>query len=405
MLIEKPKPHYDVLIVGGGMVGASFALDLTHRTSKLKICVVEAIGLDDKDNQPSFDARSTALSWGTRTVFETMEIWDQLRHVVTPIEEIQVSDQGHFGVTHLNREEQDTEALGYVVENRDLGSVLNSALKDSENIEVIAPASLQSAKPLSAGMELNLESLQQDYTVTADLVVLADGGRSPLCAQLGIDHDKESYDQCALITNIAVQCPHKSKAFERFTAAGPLAVLPLQTFENQNRCSLVWTVNSEDAQELQNCSEEDFAFRLTELFGSRLGAITKVGQRFSYPLVLTEAREQIRPHLVLLGNVAHTLHPVAGQGLNLALRDSACLSATVAEGLARGESPGSMSVLQRYLEQQTPDQHQAIQFTDQMTRLFSSNQTSKVITRKMGLLGLDLIPSLRQEFARRAMGS
>ena len=386
-------------------MGASFALDLHQRCPNLSVCIVEAVAIDDLDNQPSFDARSTALSWGTRAIYESMGLWDQLQEVVTPIEEIQVSDRGHFGVTHLHHSEQATEALGYVIENRNLGKVLNDRLLSSDAIDLLAPARIKSAKPLANTMAVTVESEKQRFELTAELVVLADGGRSPICKQLGIEHNKEDYGQSALITNIGVQLSHKNRAFERFTDSGPLAVLPLQSFDGCARCSLVWTVKSGSEQSLLECDDAEFIEKLSELFGSRLGDISKLGQRYSFPLILSEAREQIRPHLVLLGNVAHTLHPVAGQGLNLALRDSACLSRTLAEAAETQKSIGSMEVLQNYLDQQTPDQHQSILFTDQMTKLFSSNNAGRVLARKMGLLSLDLMPALRKEFARQAMGT
>ena len=405
MLIEKPKSYYDVLIVGGGMVGASFALDLHKRSPELSICIVEAVAIDEQDKQPSFDARSTALSWGTRSIYEAIGLWNQLQQFVTPIEEIQVSDSGHFGVTRLHHSEQATDALGYVIENQDLGKVLNHELLASSGIELLAPAKIQSAQPKANSMSVCIETEQHECIVATELLVLADGGRSPLCKQLGIGHNRESYEQCALITNIGVQLPHANRAFERFTDSGPLAVLPLQSFEEEARCSLVWTVKADAEKALLECKDAEFIEKLSMLFGSRLGTITKLGRRFSFPLILTEAREQIRPHLVLLGNVAHTLHPVAGQGLNLALRDSTCLSTKLASAHEMDQPVGSMQILQQYLDQQTPDQHRAIQFTHQMTRLFSSNSTTKILARKMGLLGLDLVPALRQEFARRAMGT
>ncbi len=404
MLIEKPRTHYDVLIVGGGMVGASFALDLHHHSPDMNIGIVEAMAINDQDKQPGFDARSTALSWGTRAIYEAIGLWGQLQQFVNPIEKIQVSDHGHFGVTHLHHSEQATDALGYVIENQNLGKVLNSELSESSGIELLAPAKIQSAQPTADSMSLSIETEQQQCVVTTELLVLADGGRSLLCKQLGIEHSKESYEQCALITNIGVQLPHENRAFERFTDSGPLAVLPLQSVEEGARCSLVWTVKAGAEKTLLECEDAEFIQKLSILFGNRLGTITRLGRRFSFPLVLTEAREQIRPHLVLLGNVAHTLHPVAGQGFNLALRDSTCLSSILASAHKTEQSVGSMQVLQQYLDQQTPDQYRVIQSTHQMIRLFSSSSITKVLVRKVGLLSLDLFPALRQEFARKAMG-
>ena len=406
MLIQQPSATYDVLVVGGGMVGASFALDLARRCAEteLTIAIVETVATGDMKNQPSFDSRSTALAWGSRAIYEGMGIWGRLSEVVTPITEIQVSDHGHFGVTRLQHSEQAVDALGYVVENRELGHVLNEALLSNAAIDLLAPATILSARPQAHGMTLQIKSADQQFKVSAGLVVLADGGRSPLCSQLGIEHTKTSYDQCALISNIAVQNSHDNVAYERFTESGPLAVLPLNPFAGQSRCSLVWTVAGGSEQELISCGDNEFITKLQEVFGNRLGAIVKVGERVAYPLHLTEAREQIRPGLVLLGNVAHTLHPVAGQGLNLALRDAACLTRTISNAADKGVQPGDMAVLQTYLDQQMPDQQEAITFTDQMVNLFSTGSLGKLMARKAGLLSLDLIPPLRKEFAQRAMG-
>lgn len=407
MLTGKPAAHYDIVVVGGGLVGASFALHLDQSLAdtECSVLVVEAVSPSDHKNQPSFDARSTALSWGSRTIFEQMALWSELKHVVTPIESIQVSDQGHLGTTELDHTEHSVEALGYVVENRELGVLLNHRLEHSSRLQLLAPALISAIQPQADGMSLSVQHQDAELQIDASLVVLADGGRSPICQQLGIEQSSDNYQQSAVITNIAVQNAHNNKAFERFTEFGPLAVLPLATFEGQARCSLVWTVESGAEEELLHCEDAEFIERLSSLFGNRLGRILKVGQRFAYPLVLSEAREQIRPGLVLLGNVAHTLHPVAGQGLNLSLRDCAALVQVLCAGMAAEQSPGDMSVLQSYLDSRLTDQRESILFTDQMTRLFSSALVSKVLTRKAGLLSLDLVPGLRKEFARRAMGA
>lgn len=407
MEIQKPDTQYPVVIIGGGMVGASFALALQKQLpvdSTLRILVVEAVVPGAGNNQPSFDSRSTALSFGSRKIFEQLGIWSSLSDSAEAIHRIHVSDAGHFGSTGLDREQLNVEALGYVVENRSLGIALNEALRDSPALELLCPATLESAAPTAAGMRLALRCGEQRYELQTGLLVLVDGGRSPVCRQLGIPTRVEHYGQQAIISTIAFEECHANRAFERFTDSGPLAVLPLQPHAGENRGALVWTVAEAEVDALLQLSEPELLERLQQCFGYRLGRITRMGKRAMYPLSLTVAQEQVRPGLALLGNVAHTLHPVAGQGFNLSLRDAQALARIVGAALVDGEEPGSMGVLQQFLQQQEKDQHRTIDFSHYLTRVFSSRKTSMVWARKAGLAAIDLVPALKREFARQAMG-
>lgn len=389
------------------MVGASFccALEDALGEKPLSILVIEAIPPNaNAAKQSSFDARSTALSFGTRKFFEDIGLWQALGEAASAIHEIQVSDRGRFGSVGLNKDEQDVEALGYVVENKLLGQVLNARLSDSKKINLLCPALVSSVKATEKGMRLGLDHDGVETVVDASLVVLADGGKSPVCEQLGIAQTVERYDQHALIANIVLEKPHQHIAFERFTDTGPLAVLPLQSIDGKNRGSLVWTLSVEQAAEYRELGAEALLILLQERFGYKLGKILEIGETFVYPLSLSVAKEQVRPGLALLGNVAHTLHPVAGQGLNLALRDARALVDVLISTQDRGIALGEMNALLEYVARQEADQALTTQFTHNITKLFSSNNEAKVWLRKFGLVAIELMPALRMRIAERAMG-
>ncbi|MFK7864621.1 MAG: 2-octaprenyl-6-methoxyphenyl hydroxylase [Pseudohongiellaceae bacterium] len=404
MLISSIEKKYDVVVIGGGMVGSSFALALANATKSVSVLVIDAFELKG-DQQPSFDDRSTALSYGSSQILANIGLWKQLKASASKIDSIQVSDKGHIGTTELNSQEYDVDALGYVVENRLFGKAIAAAMEKPSTVDYLAPVKVSKLTPKEFGMSVSLESDNSPYTVDASLVILADGGRSPLCSMLGIGRDVQDYEQHALITNVSFQQPHKNRAFERFTDTGPLAVLPLtDSIEGENRTSLVWTISSTQAEEFAALDQNQLKARLQERFGNRLGDIIKIGKTVSYPLSLVTAKEQIRPGLVLLGNAAHTLHPVAGQGFNLALRGAAALAAELSCAEEQGTQLGDMKVLQRFMDQQSKDQQHAILATDSLVKLFSNKSIPKSLLRKVGLISIDIMPSVKQGFAKQAMG-
>lgn len=416
--------HYDIVVVGGGLVGGSFALMISQLLADqgLKLLVIDARPLQSaSDDAPSvkadFDARSTALSWGSRQIYDKFGLWSELSLHAASINQIHVSDRGHPGVTRLQSDEMDVEALGYVIENQYLSRAIQTALTANPELETCAPASVKSIRHQPGGMQLEIDSEGSIEQINCSLLVLADGGRSGLMESLGITTRKRSYGQHAIISNVAFENPHQGQAFERFTDSGPMAMLPLPDIEDSDglplhRAALVWTVPDAEKTDTLQMDATNFLKALQERFGYRLGRLTQVGARNAYPLSLVEANEQIRPGLVLLGNAAHTLHPVAGQGLNLALRDSEALASLLAK---QWQSPqldtpqtrpnlGDYSLLEAYLNKQREDQERTVLFSDLTTRLFSNQQSALTLGRNLGLMSMDLLPPARHWFARQAMG-
>ena len=381
-------------IIGGGLVGASLALALQDGARARGWCIhlIEPFE-PGHEYQPSYDARSTALSYGTRLIYQRLGLWERIAERAEPILRIHVSERGSFGAARLDCTREGVEALGYVVENAWIGHCLWQALDDQVVIRH-CPAEVERLEPGATGYRLSFTDGQQ---LECDLTVLADGGRSGLREQLGIQVSRRPYGQTALIANITPGKPHGGLAFERFTEDGPMALLPLQ----DDRCALVWTRSQADAARLAQAHEAVFLGELQEAFGYRLGALQQVGARHLYPLTLIEAEEQVRSGLVVLGNAAHSLHPIAGQGYNLSLRDVEALSVAL---LRSDAALGDLAVLQEYARRQRLDQRVTVGFSDQVTRLFGDSGRLVAAGRNLGLLGLDLMPAAKRWFARQAMG-
>ena len=406
MSIETTKTDFDLIIIGGGLVGASLACALAE--SSLRIAIIEAFPFksDDAEFQPAFDARSVALSYTSKQVFEGMGLWSSINQLgVAAIKKIHVSDRGHAGVTRLNAEDEDVEALGYVVETRVIGKALFTELNKHKNITLIAPAKLKNFNLLPEHAEVIIEQEGESKTLTAQLLVAADGGDSVVRRLSGVRIKQRNYEQSAIIANIATDRPHHNQAYERFTDSGPLALLPMAaTKDEKNRYSLVWTINSEDKEMMMNWDDETFLEKLKQRFGERAGQFINVSRRHVYPLSLMRAQEHVRERLAIIGNAAHTLHPVAGQGFNLGLRDVAALSQVITDTLRENKDIGSLAALDIYADWRKRDHIQTAMATDSIVRIFSNNFLPLAALRNLGLLVVDLVPPLKKVFARHAMG-
>jgi len=383
---------YDLLIIGGGLVGASLAAALYQMS--LKVAVVEAVPFGNR-SQPSFDDRVTAVSWGSRRIFESMGLWSGIAPEATPIRHIHISDRGRLGATRMHAEEARVEALGYVVPNRVLGRVLGERLQSAGNVTLFAPAKLQSFTPAAETVSAVIEA-GGPQALSARLLVAADGARSEVRRQLGVGERIWDYRQTAVICNLSVERPQTDTAYERFTDSGPLALLPL----GGDRYALIWTVSTERAPEVLDMDDATFLTAAEGRFGARLGRFLQAGKRQSYPLSLVKAESQCSGRVVIIGNAAHSLHPIAGQGFNLSLRDVALL----AEVLAQGDDPGDAARLQAYVDARHRDQLSMALFTDGLSRVFANPLAMVAYARNAGLLALELLPGARQMLMRHNMG-
>jgi 2-octaprenyl-6-methoxyphenol hydroxylase len=387
---------FDVAIVGGGMVGATLAAALAPLN--LRVVLIEAIP-HNAAAQPSFDERTTALSNGSRRILETIGVWPALDALATPIAKIHVSDQGRFGFARIDAREQGLAAMGYVLPNRALGSVLWSRLS-SQRIKVFCPAEVSRITASDEAVKIEITEAGAKSAIDARLIVAADGAQSAVRSAFGVAAEVRDYSQIAVITTVLPQRFHDNVAYERFTPSGPLALLPL----DEGRCTLVLTLPKDAAQSALAWSDQEFLAEVQRRFGFRLGRFLKVGRRVPYPLSLTRSDRTSAPRCVIIGNAAQGLHPVAGMGFNLGLRDVACLAELIAENARSDADPGNAQLLREYDAWRSADRGGVIAFTDGLVRLFSNPLSSVRRLRNLGLLAFDLLPPAKSALSRLSTG-
>jgi 2-octaprenyl-6-methoxyphenol hydroxylase len=391
----------DVLIAGGGAVGSALACALAELP--LDVVLVEARAAQALE-QPSFDARVTALANGSQQILAGLDLWGELEGYVQAIRSIHISERGRFGAARIHAAEEHVPALGYTVENSVLGRVLWDRLARAQRLTVVAPAQVTGVERTREHALVTLRHGEAVDAVRAKLVVAADGVRSAVRTALGVEADEHDYGQRAVIFNCATEAPLDGRAFERFTPRGPIALLPL----TGGRAAVIWTLPEGDAERVAALPADAFRAELQAAFGQRLGRFTRVGERHLHTLARVASGAVHGERAVLIGDAALRLHPVAGQGFNLALRDVATLAEVLADALratgSSGVDVGAFDLLERYAAWRAADRRRVSSFTHGLIQLFGESAPGIGLGRGLGLMAFDLLPGAKAMLARQTMG-
>lgn len=392
------KDHFDVVICGAGIVGSAFAIALS--TAPLRIAIIDANPLQTLF-KPDIDGRSIALTYGSKKILEQISAWEFLQEFVTPITKVHVSQRGSFGVTRINAEEENVPALGYTIPAARLGVTLNQLLAAKlDTIQLFNPAKLQEIEKQADGWRLKIHSSDQSISISAKLVVAADGTNSTIRQLLKIPAEITSYEQSAIATQVQLIRSHQNVAYERFTADGVIAMLPLQ----DERCGCVWTGPTAAMEKLGQLPDAEYLQKVQALFSYRLGPLIGLGKRFTYPLKAAYLPNQVQSGLVFIGNAAHTIHPVAAQGFNLGLGDVCALSEMILTAIANNLDFASLDRLNDYAKFRQQQQKKIKNITNRLVSLFDLDIFPLTQLRSAGLLALDIFEPLKKHFAKQFIG-
>ncbi|KQG93017.1 ubiquinone biosynthesis protein UbiH [Acinetobacter baumannii] len=395
-----------VIIVGGGMVGLSLSLMLAKANIAVKLLeAVKYPNYDDQNVAPyhsSFDARNTALSRRSVQIYQKLGLWDALQQHATPILQVHITEQGSFGKARLIAEQEKVESFGQVIENAWLGRVLLTQVRQQPLIELIDGVQVTALTQDAEQVHIEAQRADEVLKLESKLLIAADG-RDSFCRQaIGVGVDVHDYDQVAIVTTVQTSKPHEHVGFERFSALGPLALLPLP---GEYRRSVVWPVKKgTEGEWLGEENDQHFLDALQKTYGDRAGKFEKTGKRFSYPLSQVLAHKQAVGRVILMGNAAHTIHPVAGQGFNLCLRDADVLLRYLVNQLSASDDIGNPDNLLAYEQARLSDQQRVIKFCDTVVRGFSNQNPLLKLIRNTGLIAFDIIPGVKPLVANYAMG-
>ncbi len=389
--------QFDIVIVGGGVVGNAMALacrDLSVSVAQVEVKQVSV--RTDFD----YDVRTIGVAYTSRTLLKHLNVWPHVAPVAAPISSLHISDAGHFGKVRMHASEQGVDALGFVIEMPYLLQAMQNELQTQENLTTFCPYQVSALADGGDHTELTLDGEQGTKTIGAKLVIAADGQFSSLRQHEGIEAQHWDYEQTAIVANLSFSHADNRVAFERFTPEGPLAVLPLTS----GRSGFIWTLENRYIDEFMAMSDDAFAQKVLDRFGYRFGEITRVGKRRGYPVALIKAEETVKPRFVVIGNAAQSIHPIAAQGMNLGLRDVAQLREHIKSALQSKADLGALDGLSTYSRARQRDRMSLVRGIDVAVRAFRNPLSGVIKARNSILLALELIPGAKSHLAKRAMG-
>ena len=386
--------RFDIAVAGGGLGGMTVALALARVGFSVAVVERRAPSLALADG---FDGRASSIAYGSRPTLESVGAWERMAPHAQPILEIRVSDGDSPLFLHYDHAEVGDHPLGWIVENRFVRRALDAAVAEAGDVEVVAPAEIVAMARDEGGASL---TLADGGRIACRLIVACDGQASPLRAMAGVPVLRRSYGQTAIVRAVRHERPHRGVAHERFLPGGPFAILPLPG----RTASLVWTERDDVARRVLELDPERFLEEIAWRFGDFLGALELVGPAWSHPVSLALAARIADRRLALAGDAARAIHPIAGQGYNLAVRDAAALAETLAGGRALGLDPGDGVLLQAYARRRRADAMAFVCVTDGLNRLFSNRLAPVALARGLGLAAVDRLPPLKRLFMRHAMG-
>ena len=390
------KKHYDIVIIGAGMVGLTLACALGH--SRLRVALIEANELAELKSTDDYDLRVSAISRASKQVFQSLGAWSHMQNLrVSPFEQMHVWDATGDGEIHFDAADLGVDVLGHLVENRVVQQALLQQLKTFDNIDYLCPANISTFDIQTHSNDIHLDD---GNIIRAQLLVGADGAQSAVRHAAGINIEQAPYQQKGVVCVVKSSKHHQYTAWQRFLPSGPLAFLPLP----DGRCSIVWSADNERADELLAMDAEKFCRELEQAFDGTLGRVETVGERAAFPLVRRHAQRYIQQGIALVGDAAHTIHPLAGQGVNLGILDAACLAQVVIEADQQKQNIASVHVLRKYERWRRGENTLMMHSMSGFKKLFSNEQMELSFLRNAGLKIMNQLPPVKNKIMRHAMG-